>query len=117
MTDTILHPLPIVTGAHAFFRACCAEAKTGGRYSYRVAGRHWANVIGRLVPDGEYSFSEWLKQPHELETLLRGAKRNEARLWMTERFPRLLALVPPRRHDSFFEGFFEKLRKDWGIDE
>ena len=56
------------------------------------AGRALAQNVHRLIPD-DLDRAQWLEQLNELEILLRDERREDVAAWLTERFPRCVALV------------------------
>lgn len=112
-TPTYLHAT--FNGIPSFFRYSCQEASAGGARGYGQAGWALAQNLCRLIPD-DLDRAQWMEELDELETLLKDERHDDAAVWLAERFPRCLALVPKRRRSTFFEGFRAALTEAWGIE-
>jgi transcriptional regulator with XRE-family HTH domain len=102
---------PSLKGAPNFFRALVAEASdrrvvgtnvnTGRniRLDYSAPGRELARHIE------EYLTHEAALEWEQITDLNRSDFDAAARAFVAQEFPGCLALVPPKRRDTFFEGF------------
>ncbi|MCK6478843.1 MAG: hypothetical protein L6R43_01470 [Planctomycetes bacterium] len=93
----------VFEGVPTFFRACCYEARGGGRESYKWAGWHLANSLSQGVPY-DISWDEW---PSILEDLTQALERDDfdaAWKWFEDHMPKCAVLVPRKRRRKFIEG-------------
>lgn len=100
-------------GIPSFFRCACQTAMQGGARGYGLASEALAQKVSRLIPY-ELDQQEWMVELGSLETRLRDDQYVSA--WLTDHFPRCVALVPRRRRNAFFKGFATRVSELWGID-
>ncbi len=90
--------------APSFFKGLCFEASQGGINGYRNAGNGLAKCILDLIPKS-LTVEDWEQQIEGLEIIVAKGENNLVLNWLNQTFPRLMMLVPNRRHDKFVEGF------------
>lgn len=93
-------------GVPSYFRARCREASQQLHMSdYADAGYALTSHLSHLVPDSVEE-DQWDGEVDELCGLFAAEKTDEALQWFLLRFPKCMALVPPRRRARFIEGAF-----------
>lgn len=87
-----------------FFRACCHQASSGGRNSYKSAAYQLARSIPSLCPD-ELEDEEWYQRIDDLNDCI---DDNDSDDWIVSWFlanaPDCMRHVPRRRYNSFCDG-------------
>lgn len=103
---------PSLKGAPSFFRALVRDASCrrvvgvdlegrNARLDYGAPGHELARHIEDYLFDD--AAEEW---NHLAELTDRAAREKAERAFVAREFPGCLALIPPKRRERFFEGFF-----------
>lgn len=90
-------------GVPTFFRASCHTASRGGKDGYTDAGYTLAYHLHRLVPY-EVDHEEWQAAVEQFTELLDSEDDEKALTWLSDHYPRCMALVPERRRAAFLDG-------------
>ena len=98
-----------------FFRTWCMTASTGGAQSYADVGYSLLQALATECP-WDIEEDDWFQSLEDLGELL-GLRDSdkEILIWFKKYLPRMLAMIPTRRRQSFIEGL--RLRyKEEGIE-
>lgn len=103
---------PQFHGIPSFLRALAPEAKRGGSNGYRWFGFELARHTDDLASDDYESNDDFEVRLGELRGHVDTRDWEAVWLWYKQEYPKVMALVPDRRKDSFLEGVFEAVEAD-----
>lgn len=112
--------MAVFTGVPTWFRGCCQAARErasvapGCRLDYTHPAIQLAKTLWRLSPM-DLSDKEWREELDKLDDAAI-AKRDDAFVdnWLSDHFPKCMALIPARRRTRFVAAFVDTLELEWG---
>jgi len=91
------------TGVPTHFHAHCREVTRGGDRSYYSPGYALARAVGADQPYG-IDMDEWVEEIGALQELLAEGDTEGTWRWFVRHYPKMMALIPPRRREKFICG-------------